>query len=90
MLLEVHAIISGRVQGVGFRATTRTIARQIGVVGSAKNLPDGTVEIYAQGTQDQLDKFISSINEQFGSRYIRLIETDYFEPDSVKEGFDIQ
>lgn len=88
-LTEMRAIVSGRVQGVGFRATARGIARQIGVAGSAKNLPDGKVEIYAQGSKEQLDQFILVLKEEFGS-CIRSIEQEFYEAGSAKEGFSIK
>lgn len=42
-------LIEGRVQGVGFRAGTRRTALQLGLVGMARNLEDGRVEVVAQG-----------------------------------------
>ncbi len=50
-----HFWISGRVQGVGFRATTATEAWHLGVRGYARNLPDGRVEVLACGDTEQLD-----------------------------------
>lgn len=47
--------ISGRVQGVGFRATAATEAWHLGLQGYARNLPDGRVEILACGDADRLD-----------------------------------
>lgn len=52
---KVRAIVSGRVQGVWYRAHTREKAVELGVVGFVRNLPDGTVEIVAQGDGVQVD-----------------------------------
>ena len=48
-------IVSGRVQGVFFRASTRTEAARLGLTGYAKNLPDGRVEVLACGDVHALD-----------------------------------
>lgn len=86
LLLRMHAIISGRVQGVCFRATTRDLARQMGVTGTVKNLPDGTVEIYAQATQEKLDQLVASLREKFD---IESIKKDFSEAVLKKESFEI-
>ncbi len=49
-------VISGTVQGVGFRFFAERSAARIGVTGWARNLADGNVEIHANGTQDQLNQ----------------------------------
>jgi acylphosphatase len=49
-------LISGRVQGVFFRAATREQARRLELVGWAENLADGRVEVYARGTPVALDE----------------------------------
>lgn len=46
---RVHLIVQGTVQGVGFRYHTQREATQLGLTGYVKNLPDGTVEIVAEG-----------------------------------------
>ena len=48
-------LITGRVQGVGFRYFVEREARRIGVTGWARNLDDGRVEVHANGTAQQLD-----------------------------------
>jgi acylphosphatase len=57
--IRAHLYISGRVQGVGFRASTEGEARRIGrLVGWVKNLPDGRVEAVIQGPRDQVEKLV--------------------------------
>lgn len=51
---EIRWIVSGRVHGVGFRWATRRRAQEIGLVGWVRNVPDGTVEVAAGGTTEQL------------------------------------
>lgn len=61
---------TGRVQGVGFRYTTRGLADDFAVTGYVKNLPNGQVEVVAQGAPDQVDAFLTAI----GGRMARFIE----------------
>lgn len=76
MRVKMHAIARGRVQGVGFRWTVREFAREIGVEATATNLADGTVEIYAQGTKEQLDELISKLKGHFGPNYIQSFDVN--------------
>jgi acylphosphatase len=54
MARRIRAIVSGRVQGVSYRASTRVEARRLGLVGWVKNLPGGTVELEAEGPEDAI------------------------------------
>ncbi len=60
---RVHAIISGRVQGVFFRASVRDRARELGLVGSARNLPDGRVEVELQGPSPAVEQALAFARE---------------------------
>lgn len=59
MTRKVNIVVSGRVQGVYFRAFTRRKAKQLGLVGRATNLADGRVEIIAQGNDEAIAQFIT-------------------------------
>jgi len=60
---RAHIWVSGKVQGVWYRATTVEVARKLGLTGWVKNLPDGRVEIVAEGSKDALDKLIAWCHE---------------------------
>ena len=61
---------TGRVQGVGFRASTEHIAAGFVVTGYVRNLRDGRVEVVAEGTESELRKFLDEIRARLG-HYIR-------------------
>ena len=61
---------TGRVQGVGFRATVRNIARGFDVTGTVRNLPDGRVELIAEGEKNEVAAFLEGIATSDLSGYI--------------------
>jgi acylphosphatase len=60
---KVKVRIEGRVQGVGFRFWTREIARELGVRGSVRNLPDGAVQVEAQAESTSLAAFLERLGQ---------------------------
>jgi acylphosphatase len=62
-MTEIHAIIAGKVQGVMFRTYVQEAATTLVLVGYVKNLPDGTVEIVAQGLPDTLKELVEYLYE---------------------------
>ena len=56
--IRVRLFIKGRVQGVWFRDSTRQEARRLGVNGWARNIPDGRVEVLAEGPLDKVRRLI--------------------------------
>ena len=57
MVLAKYFVIRGIVQGVGYRYFARQAAQRHGVVGYARNLPTGTVEVHAEGSEEALRAF---------------------------------
>jgi acylphosphatase len=55
---KVKILVSGRVQGVYFRVFTQNKAKQLGVLGTVQNLPDGRVEIIAEANETTMENFI--------------------------------
>lgn len=58
MKINVHVIISGGVQGVWFRASTKQIAKQLGLTGWVRNTPDGCVEAVFEGDEKLVKEII--------------------------------
>ncbi len=65
-------IFQGRVQGVGFRYFTYTIARELGMTGSVKNLLNGDVEVEVQGDDHQITLFLKLILK--GNGYMKIMD----------------
>lgn len=84
------ATISGKVQGVWFRDSTRKEAVKLNVVGWVMNKPDGTVYLEAEGEEEQLNQLIKWLN--VGSRYSRVdnVEIEWFEPTNSYSTFEMK
>ncbi|MBA3721490.1 MAG: acylphosphatase [Parachlamydiaceae bacterium] len=86
---EMHVFVKGQVQGVGFRATTRYCAKKLGVRGTVKNLPDGRVEIFAQGSKQLLERLLQEIKNELGASLIEEFQIKYLPIEKVHEDFRI-
>lgn len=60
--MRVRLLVSGRVQGIGFREFTRRTAHRLGVGGWVRNLPDGRVEVVADGERPVLEALVSAVS----------------------------
>lgn len=60
--------VRGRVQGVGFRWWTRARALELGLVGHAMNMPDGRVEVCAQGDRESVEALVGMLREEPSTR----------------------
>ncbi len=89
-LAAANLFVRGRVQGAGFRFFVRRHARDFGITGWVKNLPDRDVEIYAEGEKTVLDEFIAEVKEGPAFGYVSDIDIDWLEPSGRFSGFDIR
>lgn len=85
--LQVH--YEGHVQGVGFRYTVKTLAREYEVAGSVKNLPDGRVELIASGEADEVDDFLDAIRTSSLAGHISLESPQSISRPAGLKGFQI-
>jgi acylphosphatase len=65
-MIRLHAYFSGRVQGVGFRYRTHSLAEGRPVTGWVRNLPDGRVELVAEGERAELEEFLACVCAEMG------------------------
>ena len=72
--IQLFVLISGKVQGVGFRNFTQMNAKQLSINGYAKNLPNGKVEVVAEGDKAQLDALVALLKK--GPRFARVDSLD--------------
>ena len=86
---RLHIIYSGRVQGVGFRFNARMTARGFDVMGTVKNLPDGRVELVAEGDRAELEAFAQAIRESGVGGLIRDETVSWGKAAGGMRGFEI-
>jgi acylphosphatase len=86
---RAHVFVSGRVQGVFFRATTRDRAASVGVDGWVRNLDDGRVEAVFEGDEDQVDAMIEFCHEGSPAASVESVEVER-EPAEGVSGFEIR
>ena len=87
-MVAKHIIFTGHVQGVGFRFTAYNIAHRYQLTGFVRNLPDGTVEMLAQGRPEDIDDCIRNIKESFIG-YMREAGIQEIPPDPKYTDFKI-
>lgn len=88
MQKQIHVYFSGRVQGVGFRYTAESIARDLGIVGWVKNLSDGKVEVVAEASEERLKEFLARVNKYFQG-YIKESSVHWQKASGEFKGFGI-
>ncbi|UCF49011.1 MAG: acylphosphatase [Thermoplasmatales archaeon] len=90
MISNVHVIISGRVQGVWFRANTKQKAEMLGLTGWVKNTNDGRVEAVFEGDNDKLDEMIKWCHKGPSLSKVDKVDIKKQKPTDEFDGFSIR
>ncbi len=88
--MRVRIIVKGRVQGVGYRFFTQRTALELGIRGYVRNLPDGTVEVVAEGSPEVIEKFIERLKEGPPLAIVEDMEIQEVPPDEEFETFEVR
>ncbi|MCE0483127.1 MAG: acylphosphatase [Methylacidiphilales bacterium] len=86
---RVTVLYSGRVQGIGFRVTVQYLARGYDVTGTVRNLPDGRVEVIAEGLREEVEAFLVGIDESELSGFIAKKDVNWQTAQGNLRGFAI-
>jgi len=89
MTERVHLFVSGRVQGVFFRVDTQREAQSLGLVGWVRNLPDGRVEIVAQGDAEAVRALVEWSHLGPVRAEVASVDINWEETDPI-DGFSIR
>ena len=86
---RAHVFVSGKVQGVYYRANTRDTARERGVDGWVKNLEDGRVEAVFEGSEEDVEGMVEWCHTGSPRAEVDDVEVEYEDPEGL-EGFRIR
>ena len=86
---RLTVFFAGRVQGVGFRYTAKTVATGFEITGTVRNLPDGRVELIAEGQRPELEQFRAAILAAGLAGFIRDEQVTWATAKNELRGFEI-
>ncbi len=89
MRKRMVATVSGRVQGVGYRAFVVRYARALGLDGSVRNLPNGQVHVVAQGDEKALNQLLTLLKEGPPAARVTDVSVQWGDADGSESGFHI-
>ena len=88
-IVRLHAVVTGLVQGVGFRWSVIRAARDIGLTGFARNLRDGSVDVVAEGPREELERLLGMLYEGPRASVVRGVEVGWGEATGEYYVFDV-
>ena len=89
-MIAKRIFYEGRVQGVGFRFSVKELAAGFEVTGYVRNLPDGRVELEAQGAEQEVDAFLQAVRESHLRPHISRWTVQPAEVSPGRKGFSIR
>ena len=89
MFTEIYCVVTGRVQGVGYRDFIDTYAKEETLTGWVKNNPNGSVEVLLQGTPDALKACIEIVNEGSILSKVTGLTVDWRTPKQLFDSFKV-
>jgi len=87
---RVTIYYSGRVQGVGFRYTVKILVNGYEATGAVRNLPDGRVELVAEGVSTELEGLLEAVRQSDVGRFIRQEQSDWTDAKNEFRTFEIK
>lgn len=88
-MIEIHCIVTGKVQNVAYRDYVQTSAGELGLCGQVRNLTDGSVEVRAQGLPDELKDFVEYLYEGSLNAKVDGVSIDWQTAKAVYDDFSI-
>jgi len=88
-IIRAHVLISGRVQGVGYRFATVDTASQLGLCGWVRNLPDSHVEAVFEGAAVVVHEMIRWCHQGPPAAVVKDVKVEYEEPENLR-GFEVR
>lgn len=83
--MRLSALVSGKVQGVGYRMYVQRHARDLGLAGSAENLTDGRVEVVAEGDQADLERLLHWLRRGPPFARVEDVQAEYSEGTGLQD-----
>ena len=87
---RVHAVIRGRVQGVGFRYFAQSRAKALGLAGWVRNRFDGSVELEAEGDRVALEAFLATLRQGPSASRVTGVDVEWQDQPARHRGFEIE
>lgn len=88
--VRVHIFVSGLVQGIFFRSSTKKTAQKLGAVGWVRNLPDSRVEIVAEGEKQKIEELVEWVKEGPAVARVDNLDVEYEEYKGEFNSFEVR